>query len=117
MCGIAGFIAPKASQAWKAQIFRNLLNYASIRGDDATGVAFIDPIDGLTVVKDGVKPLDFIISDKFKEIEGKLPNIVMGHDRAATGKMNEAGPSDNDNNHPFFSKESGIAVIHNGTVD
>lgn len=115
MCGIVGFIAPKASQAWKARILRDLLLHSSIRGSEATGIAFVDPDKGLTVIKDGKAPTAFTESDMFKEALPKLPAIVMGHTRSATGTQ-LAGPHDNNNNHPFFDPKTGIAVIHNGSV-
>lgn len=116
MCGIGGFLAPKASLAWKKNVLRDLLVQASTRGEQASGLAFIDPKDGLTVMKDGVKARDFIGTDAFKEISQRLPPIVMAHARAATGGL-PSGPQENDNNHPFWGKESKIAVIHNGTVE
>ena len=116
MCGIFGFLAPKAGLAWKKKILRDGLIQAASRGDHAAGIAFVDPEAGLTVLKDGVRARDFVITDKFKEISQKLPAIVMAHTRAATGGT-LSGPHDNNNNHPFFGTESKIAVIHNGTVE
>lgn len=114
MCGVAGFIAPKASPAWKSRTLNELITFSAVRGDDATGIAYIDPDKGLTVLKDGVKPQDFILSDAYLAATENLPAIVMAHDRAATGGT-IAGPEKNENNHPFF--DGGIAIIHNGTVD
>lgn len=59
---------------------------------------------------------DFVKSEEFLKAAENLPPIVIGHTRAATGG-NIATEHDNKNNHPFFSMESGIAVVHNGIVD
>jgi len=114
MCGVAGFIAPKASPAWKSRTLKELITFASVRGSDATGIAYVDPTNGLKVLKEGKKPQDFILTDAYLEATVDLPAIVMAHDRAATGG-NAAGPDKNENNHPFY--DQGVAVIHNGTVD
>jgi len=116
LCGIFGFLAPKASLAWRKRVLRDGLVQAASRGDHATGIAFVDPEAGLTVLKDGVKSREFVVSEAFKEISQKLPAMVMGHTRAATGGST-CGPHDNNNNHPFLGTETKIAVIHNGNVE
>lgn len=93
-----------------------LLRGAEIRGHDATGICFIDQERGMVVVKDGKPAKTFVTNNEeyMKESEN-FPSIVLGHCRAATKRTN-TGPEDNKNNHPFFAKESGIAMIHNGLI-
>ena len=116
MCGVAGIIAPFASPAWRKATLSELLKQAESRGNDATGIAFTDPKAGLTVVKNGVDADTFVESEEYEKITHSLPAIVMGHTRQATGGT-QAIASNNENNHPFYSMESGIAVIHNGVVN
>jgi len=115
MCGIGGFIAPGAKSEWKRTLITNLLRQASSRGRSATGLAYVQ--DGKMCFLKAGEPADkFVDSKEFKEFTEKLPPIVMGHARAATGG-GEAGPEDNLNNHPFVGEKSGIAVVHNGMID
>lgn len=86
------------------------------RGNDATGIAYIDQKEGLVVVKEGIDADGFVKSPEFLKATENLPPIVIGHTRAATGGAT-ASEHDNKNNHPFYSMESGIAVVHNGIVD
>jgi glucosamine 6-phosphate synthetase-like amidotransferase/phosphosugar isomerase protein len=117
MCGVGGIIAPYSSPKWRARVMDRILVAASGRGTDATGICFVDPNRGMVIVKDGKKAYDFIREDKaYLEERKNFPAIVLGHARAATKRLN-TGPENNINNHPFFAKESGIAMIHNGTMD
>lgn len=116
MCGIAGLIAPYSSAKWKSRMMDRLLFYAQVRGDDATGIAFIDQKRGLVVVKDGKPAKEFINSHKgYLEEKDSLPAIVIGHARSAT-KRTATGPEDNANNHPFIGPDARIAMIHNGLI-
>jgi glucosamine 6-phosphate synthetase-like amidotransferase/phosphosugar isomerase protein len=121
MCGICGIVAPGASSAWKFRTMERLLRESQSRGHDATGLAFVHPENGLVVLKNGVKAEEFVISKDFKALHECLPNIVIGHARGASRRFAAgkptADPEDNKNNHPFFSAESGIALVHNGVVD
>lgn len=131
MCGILGIIAPNATPEWRFQVIRSMLRDLKTRGRDATGIAFVDPEAGMVVMKDGVDADDFTKSEDFRELESSLPPIVIGHTRGASrfgragytytpgGTKNEivSGPENNDNNHPFYSDESGICLVHNGLVD
>lgn len=94
-----------------------LLKGAEIRGRDATGICFIRPESGMVIVKDGQEPRKFVHENvDYKKESENFPSIVLGHSRAATKRAN-TGPEDNKNNHPFFAKEAGIAMIHNGTIE
>lgn len=115
MCGVAGVIAPLASPAWRREVLTRIIANSARRGTDAAGIAFVDPKAGLTVIKQGVAVDKFIETTEYKQGTKNLPAIVIGHTRAATGGPT-ADSSNNENNHPFWGKESGIAMVHNGMV-
>jgi glucosamine 6-phosphate synthetase-like amidotransferase/phosphosugar isomerase protein len=125
MCGIVGVIAPNATPKWRFETLRNLLYYSEVRGKDATGIAFINPDGKLSVIKNGMPAEKFIGSDEFTAVKDSLPAITIGHTRGASRvRVNYAGKGevmssadDNKNNHPFFSRETGIAMVHNGFMD
>jgi len=117
MCGICGFILPKnnhVSNGWKKRIISEMMLNSSSRGQDACGIAFIDNEGELKVYKAPGAPSRFVFSDLFNEATKNLPNIVMAHTRAAS--KNSGDPANNVNNHPVYSEESGIALIHNGLI-
>ncbi|MBU8920791.1 MAG: hypothetical protein KOO63_02925 [Bacteroidales bacterium] len=117
MCGICGFAAPKASQEWKYETLVELLQRSEKRGDDATGITFIDDTGKLIVIKDGVKSTDFVKTDEFKALKGHLPDIVLAHTRGVSlGLGKDGAPDDNANNHPFYSPEAGLSLVHNGRI-
>lgn len=94
-----------------------LLRNAEIRGRDATGICYVNPEGKMVIIKDGKQAKDFIYSNQdYLQAKENFPAIVLGHCRAATKRTN-TGPENNINNHPFFAKESGIAMIHNGVID
>lgn len=117
MCGVGGIIAPYAKPRWKASMMDRLLRGAEVRGKDATGICFIDSQRGMVIIKDGKPAREFLYNDEaYKKESENFPSIVLGHCRQATKRSN-TGPEDNKNNHPFYAKESGIAMIHNGVID
>src|SRR6266568_261611 len=103
MCGIVGFIAPKASQEWKKRTLDRLLLSARGRGGDATGIGYVDPnTQKMIIVKAGEEAGKFVYHNKDYEAATKeLPSVVLGHTRAATCHS-EGGASNAKNNHPFF---------------
>jgi glucosamine 6-phosphate synthetase-like amidotransferase/phosphosugar isomerase protein len=118
MCGICGLIAPHSSQEWKLEKLRELLRESQKRGSDATGFVYVDPkTQNLVVEKDGSEARKFTTSEAFLNHEASLPSIVLGHTRAISMSRKDAVSSDNENNHPFFSDTSGLAIVHNGLVD
>jgi glucosamine 6-phosphate synthetase-like amidotransferase/phosphosugar isomerase protein len=111
MCGIAGiFDVEKSRDLDRAAIAANLLKQIESRGRHATGYAYHD--DGTTVVcKADLRALDFIATAPlFTEPFDATPRSVLLHTRYAT----QGSPSDNENNHPIYSKVSGLTLIHNG---
>jgi predicted glutamine amidotransferase len=118
VCGIAGYfikkperVRPQAIQA----LAGNLLLKIETRGRDATGYAYVS--------RKETKPTFIckapIAASDFLKIEGHLltkptvsamPRSMLLHTRYAT----QGNPSDNRNNHPIYSKESGLCLVHNG---
>lgn len=121
MCGIVGVFAPMANAKWRAQTFKRMLALAQDRGTDATGYAYVEN-EEMVIVKDGVSATKFIHqSPEFLALmenakkNDTFPNLIIGHARGATRGTN-TGPEKNDNNHPFYSEKTGIAMIHNGLI-
>ena len=42
MCGIFGILGPQADKDWIAETMQKLFESAEIRGDDASGLAWVD---------------------------------------------------------------------------
>jgi len=125
MCGIIGIVAPTASQEWKFHILQRLLSESQTRGRDATGIAFLQKNGKALILKDGVEADKFIETSKFLKLKERIPQIVIGHTRSASRfKVNYRGSGtviadaeDNKNNHPFYSSQSGLTLVHNGLMD
>ncbi len=127
MCGIIGFCAPSLNSEIRSAVLTDLLMASKTRGSDAAGIAFITP-KGTSLLKAPGDPGEFIKSDEYKALTENLPAIVLGHTRAASGKGSARGvnnttgkkladPADNENNHPFYSQQAGISLVHNGFID
>jgi len=127
MCGIVGFCAPSLNHEIRAEVLTDLLLASKTRGSDAAGIAFITA-EGTNLLKAPGDPGEFVKSDEYKALTQNLPAVVLGHTRAASGKGSARGinnttgkklsdPKDNENNHPFHSKQAGITLVHNGFID
>ena len=98
------------------RLARGLLFGIETRGRDATGYAYVSVKDGyVSLCKAPVKATDFL------ELKGhlltkpkinRMPRCMILHTRAAT----QGKPSNNLNNHPIYSKASGLCMIHNGWI-
>jgi len=95
------------------QVCGNMLLGLESRGRDATGYAYVSIKDGSTYVgKAPVKASDFLgfkghlLSETCKH----MPRGVILHTRFAT----QGKPANNQNNHPIYSKASGLCMVHNG---
>ena len=106
MCGIVGFIGGQEA----APILLDGLARLEYRGYDSAGLAVLDPVKGLQVVK--AKGRLSVLSglvDGGKKLSGTLG---LGHTRWAT----HGEPSDV-NSHPLLSGSGRIAVVHNGIIE
>ena len=108
MCGIAGYFCFGDKLPTKS-ILNNLLLESKSRGEDSTGVTFIE--DGeLKVYKASQDAREFINkNEEWKALE-KLPRYMAMHCRKST----RGALTNNMNNHPVF--RDGISVVHNGTI-
>lgn len=118
MCGIAGYfvqhpdhIRPQAVQA----LAGNLLRQIESRGRDATGYAFVSRKDNKKthLCKAPIRASDFLKVEGHlltKPTVSAMPRSMILHTRYAT----QGSPMDNRNNHPIYSKESGLCMVHNG---
>ena len=117
MCGIAGYIVTKDGVVRKKSLKRLavslLINIAS-RGKEAAGYAYIHPQTGFVrIAKAGVSPMEFIKIPGHLLSNGDyrdMPRMMILHARFAT----QGSPTINGNNHPLYTKGSGLCMVHNG---
>ena len=82
------------------------------RGGDATGFAAMFDDGELRVEKAAVKSDKFIKKKCFKELSKGMPRSLIMHTR----KKTKGAPTNNNNNHPIWVKDEGIALVHNGSI-
>ena len=89
----------------KEKIIKVLSKEAEARGTDATGISYITN-GKMTIYK---RPL---LAHKMNfNLKGD-PAVIMGHTRLTTQGTQKV----NANNHPFYSKELGFSLAHNGVL-
>jgi len=118
MCGLAGVASTerRKKEMERKSAFRQLLEVASFRGKDATGVAVVKIADiekPALVYKKAMKAADFIDLHHYRKMETHFDDygFVIGHARSSTSdgwNMADA------NAHPFQS--GAITLTHNGTI-
>ena len=106
MCGIVGFIGEQEA----APILLEGLARMEYRGYDSAGLAVLDSIKGLQVVK--AKGRLSVLYEKVDGGKKLFGTIGVGHTRWAT----HGEPSDA-NSHPLLSDSGRIAVVHNGIIE
>jgi glucosamine 6-phosphate synthetase-like amidotransferase/phosphosugar isomerase protein len=91
---------------------RCLLTGIQSRGRDAAGYAYIRADGNTNFAKSPVEARDFIKipGHLLHEVPKQMPTNMLLHARYAT----VGAPSNNKNNHPLYSKVSGLCMIHNG---
>jgi glucosamine--fructose-6-phosphate aminotransferase (isomerizing) len=104
MCGIVGYIGPKAAQGPLVEGLKRL----EYRGYDSAGVAIIDG-DAMTVVRSAgrVSELENRLGSK-----GLAGSLGIAHTRWATH-----GPPTEANAHPHTDVSGTIALVHNGIIE
>ena len=112
MCGIAGIFDVKQSKEFdRVTLASNLLRAIEVRGRHATGYAYHDDEGSTIIVKADITASDFVeAAPLFAEPFAVTPRTVLLHTRHAT----QGKASDNENNHPIYSKVTGLTLIHNG---
>ena len=91
---------------------RCLLVGLQSRGRDATGYAYINHDGNTNFAKAPIEAKDFIKvpGHLLYEPPKQMPMNLLLHARYAT----QGEPSENMNNHPLYSKTSGLCLVHNG---
>ena len=104
MCGIIGYIGPKASDVVMDGLYK--LEY---RGYDSAGIAEYNPN---TLSFDIFKEIGRV-EDLRKTIDKSYEtNLAIGHTRWAThGEVNKI------NSHPHISKDKRFIIVHNGIIE
>ena len=108
MCGLFGFLNYSGDKIGNLSLLTNsLAEQASVRGTDATGIAFCG-MSGINIVKDckSADEINFKHSDEICSL--------IGHTRHST----QGSEKRNYNNHPFIGrcKNSNFALAHNGVL-
>lgn len=113
MCGIGG-IRKYGEEPIKEEMIRGLLVGLESRGNDSTGMAFMNTAGDVFVHKHDIAAWKYVSSDTYKTFitDHLSPDItqVILHTRAATKGTCRV----NNNNHPLFHGKA--AVIHNGGI-
>jgi len=119
MCGIAGYIVTNPTRIRPTtlqKIARRLLIEIEPRGRDASGFAYVSLKDKhVYLAKLPVRATEFIGLGGHLLVKPniqKMPRMMLLHTRAAT----QGKPSNNKNNHPIYSKASGLCMVHNGWI-
>ncbi len=123
MCGIMGFVGkPKDARAadWSYQLASKLLAETVVRGSHATGVYVLLPPkesgkkDNVFIYKLDAPSTQFVRTAHWKQEmkKGLPPFLLLGHCRFYT----HGSPQDHINNHPHFSDDKKLALVHNGVI-
>lgn len=115
MCGVFGFVLKRDGYLpgiQRRRVVRGLGIAAEVRGTDATGVAFPDPvINKIKVEKAPIRASNFPF---YKNLPFDA-TVVIGHTRATT----QGSAYNNENNHPFKGVTKNgqeFVLAHNGMI-
>ena len=116
MCGIAGYICSDDKPHPKVlyRLARSLIQGIEPRGHDAAGYAYVSKRDqGVFMAKAPVTATKFLESPGHLLSRRKvkaMPDALILHTRAQT----KGSANNNENNHPIYSKSTGLCIVHNG---
>lgn len=115
MCGIVGLALKKNAGFYKKDedIFYDLLFANTLRGDDSTGVVFVEKDGSFGYIKDAYSApmvIDDFRKDSLSRSMYQLGKAMIGHNRKAT-----VGKVQKDTAHPFIVDNT-FAMVHNGTL-
>ena len=105
MCGIVGYIGPRAAMPLVMRGLRQL----EYRGYDSAGLAVLDASGDLLVRREEGKLVNL---EKLLKREPADGHVAIGHTRWATH-----GPPCRRNAHPHSSPDGELVVVHNGIVE
>ena len=114
MCGISGLIGVSRDPRLSFEIASRLFEGIEVRGHDASGYWGVSRAGREIFHKEPTIPSDFIAKAPWKAVEGHDPTILLCHAREASKGVGP--PENNENNHPFVSRDLSLAVIHNGRI-
>ncbi len=105
MCGIVGYIGPRAA----ADILTTGLRRLEYRGYDSAGIGTVTPAGELAVTKAAGR-IDVLAEQLATQ---PAPGTVgIGHTRWATH-----GPATTVNAHPHMDPDRAVAIVHNGVIE
>ena len=105
MCGIVAYLGGRES----APVVIKGLKRLEYRGYDSSGVAVIDPGQGMKIYKKKGKVADL---ENILKNETFYANVAIGHTRWAThGEPNDV------NAHPHLSNSGRLSLVHNGIIE
>lgn len=115
MCGIVGLICKSDYGFSKKQedVFWQLLKVGELRGDDSTGMVYVEADGGFGIMKEAQAASwanYTMYTDNMLTTSLRDGKVYIGHNRKATvGKVKE------DTAHPFVVDNT-FAMVHNGTL-
>lgn len=114
MCGIVACISKRkyGFSDTDKKIFDQLLFVDEVRGDDSTGMFYVNKQGNCYTIKSNERSASFQCLKEYEEMlsDAYMNGLIMvGHNRAAT-----KGSKTDKNAHPFV--EDHICLVHNGTL-
>lgn len=109
MCGLCGFYSKETPNDEVMQLVTNTFLSIESRGNQASGIAYID-MGGKQIVKNDTPARTFVKSQEYRDFVINRPKLAIFHTRLATNGT----VKDNINNHPF--KIDGLVWMHNGVI-
>lgn len=115
MCGLVGVALKHSRGFYKKQedIFFDLLYADALRGDDATGIVFVEKDGAFGIMKEASPAYycrDTMRESKLNKGMMQWGRAMIGHNRKAT-----VGQIKDDTSHPFVVDKK-FAMVHNGTL-
>jgi len=115
MCGIVGLVCKNQYGFSKKQedVFWHLLKADEVRGDDSTGLIYVEADNGFGIMKEAVTAswsAYSMYADNMMTTSMRDGKAYIGHNRKATvGKVTD------ETAHPFVVDDT-FAMVHNGTL-
>ena len=107
MCGMVGLFGNIVLK--HERFFQDLWQVDVLRGDDSSGVAFVNPQNHIRVLKEVGTPYEVMYTKQFIKAQKKIHRCILGHNRFAT-----VGAVTAEMAHPHLV--GNICGTHNGTL-